>query len=331
MMFFCLSQTSEFRLITLKQMSTGQGTILLGLFDLYSVILIFVSLAILTFILVVRSDMIDITVLGMYYDQSVGYKRKSLALATAIFGSTMFGLMYKTLLISHLTKPDPGKPLDSLEQLLDMEPSFKAWVWAPSYIEDFLRLNYKTLVDKDRIIFGDDPWDPFIMQGFFSGRLAFLDSMDSVKSIFLNPMINQGLRCSVKEDNLYSSKASYSSGFMGPISSKSYRYKEEVTKALMRMDAAGFNSNIHDFHWQRSNFLSRTIAKDHCDKNILLEPLLDCFQQEATVTMLKLSHFSRLIAVCFIGFSVSFATFLLEIMSKSWFGSSFRLDKFNMF
>ena len=30
---FCLSQTSEFRLITLKQMSTGQGTILLGLFE----------------------------------------------------------------------------------------------------------------------------------------------------------------------------------------------------------------------------------------------------------------------------------------------------------
>ena len=291
------------------------SSILFGIFDLQSLLVWFGLLIILTASLLFRSDGSTLfTVLSMYQDQSVRLKTKSGFFALAIFTSTMFSIMYKSKLISHLTKPKEMKRLDRLEDLKDMDTDFKVWVWSPSYIEDYVRATFQPLVETGRFQFMKDPTDETILQGFFSGTLAILELFDFATDLFLNPVVNPSLDCKLHRDNLYQSKTSYIHGFMGPVSSKNYALKDKVKLALMRMDESGFNPNLHDFHWTKSVYQDDRIHNKTCErKNANNHVFKECIRNTEQVQKLSLAHFSNLFTVFGLGLSLSCVIFLMEL------------------
>ena len=231
--------------MSLNRFDRPGSTILLGIFDEWSLAAWLVLLLLFTVILRLHSGTRHEAALSMLFEQPVKEERKSGFLALAIVSSTIFTLMYKSALMSHLTKPRLRPPLERIE---DLEGSGKkVWVLTPSYVGDFVQENYADLVEKGYFVLGSDPYREEVAQGFLEGSLAILEIFEVVLGIYLNPLVNKNLDCKLRRQDLHVAQTSYVPGFLGPVASKNYSLKNEVKLALMRMDQFGFNPDRHPF------------------------------------------------------------------------------------
>ena len=258
----------------------------------------------------------SLTAIGAFLDQSVALK-VSCASLVAIFAGTVFSTMYKSVLISHLTRPELEKPLDSFSDLDGALRGMRVFVQSPSNRADMLRSSQRSLVEKGAFIFGADLFSPANMGAFLEGKLAFFDDLARAMTHQFDPGFNPAMNCRLAESNVHVSRNARMTATLSPIVRKGYGQKDRLALELMRMDQFGLPRgylNVEDYAVEVSGqemspcpHVGSSVRKN-TEKKGALEY---CFP-EKLVQRLSDSHFKLLYLVYFVGNIVAVGCFLFE-------------------
>ena len=291
------------------------------MFDNGSILSMIVMLMFLTLLYSFEIKQGALNVIGMFLEQSYVIKRKTVSMVIILLASLAFTLMYKSVLISQLTKPDEPRHLNWIWDLPLFGQNYQVFVWSPSFVADYVRTNYPQLVESGHFLLHNRPNDPQIFQKFKSGSLAYLEDSTMTVGTYLNPELNPSMDCKVEEVDLYYSKQHLNSVYMGPIASKAYPHGEMATKFFGDMKEFGFDTNERSFHPKHSLFPSKRALKKPCDKpNIDKNEghLRRCSStSRQAVHVLTMENLQQFFIVYAVGNCLALIVFLLEKCSSA--------------
>ena len=310
---------SSARLLTIKQFEYGGWHLFTAVFDLPSVCLWLMAFALLAVLASMHgSSLLDLTALML--DQQLRMKGSHLTLLTALIATSCFGTMFKSNLMSQLTRPSLAQPLDSMTDLDKMGADFRILVQSPSYTEDYIRERYGNLVEKGNFVFTRNFQSREIFEGFLQGKLGFFEDRAAVLEFFINPAFNQDV-CRFDHSLLHEGREPVLNNLNGHIARKSYPLKEQMTMELMRMDQFGIHDWKSDkdivFHMPRTYDIKcqwfsvpRRTAEDKTGM---------CEDSTKTGIRLSLEHLRPSIFLLTLGLAGSLLVFFGEIIIDRYF------------
>ena len=208
---------SNTRLVTIKKMTEkGAKNLFTGSFDSPSLITWLVIFCLLTVLSVFLYQIAPLNMLGIFLEQSIPNRKPSLLLITALTSGMFFTLMYKSVLISQLTKPKQPKQLNDMNDVPLFGSDFRVFAWDPSSLADYVKANYVGLVEQGYFFLHEDIGDKTLFDKFLDGSMAFFDDPFFIFGTYLNPEFNPNVDCEFKPSDFYISKEPYMNSFTGP-------------------------------------------------------------------------------------------------------------------
>ena len=256
-----------------------------------------------------------INAIGMLLEQSFVIRRKTLAITLTLMASLAFPLMYKSVLISQLTKPDDPRHLDWISDIPIFGQSFRVFVWSPSFVADYVQTTYPELVKRGHFLLHNRPNDPDIFQQFRDGKLAFLEDASMTIGTYLNPELNPSMDCEVGLSDLHFSAQYLNMVYMGPIVSKRYPYKDTVKTFFGRMKEYGFDIYERSFHARHDYYPAKKPLEKPCAKPNIEKTrgnLKRCSTVKKTVHVLTTENLQQLFILYAAGNCLAFLVFLVE-------------------
>ena len=112
--------------------------------------------------------------------------------------------MYKSVLISVLTKPREPKQVDSFQDASDLGPDFKVYVPTPTFLSDMVKANHLHRLNKGQFVFDNDAIEHF--DEFLKGKLAYLYNAKSARDRIFSQKVNPNLKCEFEDSQWHKSK-----------------------------------------------------------------------------------------------------------------------------
>ena len=192
---------------------------------------------------------------GFLADQSMALKRPGTllsALTISIWIMMQFFLssMYKSVLITQLTKPREPKQIDSLQDLLDTFTDTNLAVVGPSVIQGHLEQSpvFPKLADGLKVFPFHDVYGSVEAVRKRQVALTF-----SVKSFLSRRIVQYNLMsgCKLYEDDFHISRETIGRMLLAPIIRKGYNGSQAVRNVLLTLFEAGLDSDkssAFDYH-----------------------------------------------------------------------------------
>ena len=300
-------------------MDSAGGSLIRGTFDDASLWCWLLILFLLASLLPTSLKLRPIGVFGMFLDQSVTARPKSSGLLVGIFSGTLFSIMYKSVLISQLTKPKPAMQLNSMDQLARMEPTFKVLVWTPSFLKTSLEEKLPALVTKGHFWFEENIYQEKVADMFLEGSLAIMTNEGDVLETILNPDLNPSVNCRVHKSNLHGSSEIFAKTFRSLLVSKTYKHTEKVRVELLKLLEFGLTSKHVSVKDRPKEYLFHTdkAGRKACNaKPKLHRTVPDCFRYEPGPQKLSVDQFRQLFWIWLMGLLMAALCLLCEVLEK---------------
>ena len=297
----------------------GAKNLFVGSFDSSSCTTWLIIFCLLTILGVFLYRLAALNILGVFLEQSMSHQKPSLLLITVLTSGIFFTLMYKSVLISQLTKPKQPKQLNYINDVPLFGSDFRVFVWDPSSLADYVKANHAGLVEQGYFYLHEDMSDKTLFDKFLDGSMAYFDDPIFIFGTYLNPEFNPNVDCEFKPSDFYISKEPYMNSFTGPLASKQYAYREEVGLQLGRMVQHGFNTNERDFPADTMYYPAPKVDSTVCRKSDSRKSLKfdkTCVSiKKKNVPSLSLLDLQQLFMVYFAGNFIALVVFACEFCS----------------